>query len=93
MGSLIKKNIYYKGVRPALGVRTRDQQGHNNYIDRVGRPGHSQLSILAESMRQPDDNLFRESVLARVDVDYKWSTNQRDNTAFGDHDDSRHDWS
>jgi hypothetical protein len=93
MGNQLKKNIYYKGVRPALGVRTRDDRGGNNFIDRTGYPGNGQMTIFADSLRETEDNLFQESTLARIPFDYKWSPNQRGDCAFGDHDDERHDWS
>lgn len=91
----VYKNKYYMGVRPGLGVRTRDDTSHGlQSIDRDRKPHTRENSWAIDAMRghDVDDSLWRESERARCDIDINWSPDNRANKAFGDHNDYRADW-
>lgn len=96
MKSGVYKNRYFKGTRPGLGVRTRDDQDANGFtsMDRDRKPHTREHCWLGGWLRgnDVDESLYRESSLARTPIDIFYTDNTRGNCAFADHDDYRADW-
>lgn len=94
MKGIVFKNRYYMGVRPGLGVKTRDDNKHGypfivrNQQDKPIDP----LMVFGETMRDSvDTNPWREEFHARKGVS-RVTENERMGNAYGDHDDWRDDW-